>query len=352
MEEKATKLNEESHMAKVTIGIDIAKNIFHMVFINASGKVLKRAKRKRKELLSFIANTESSLIVMEACGSTYYWAREFKKLGHEVKAIAPQYVVPFRKGNKNDYNDALAIAEASQRDSMRFVPIKNEQQQALQVLHRVREQRIKSRTALGNQIRGLLAEFGVALPKGMTKLMSELPFVLEDAENGLPDSVRFVLLDLLEELEHLKGKVKEIDARIQQSSEQSSLCKRLMTMPGIGPIVSTILYASINDGSQFQNGRHFSAWLGIVPRQYTTGDNPNLKGISKRGNGYLRMQLINGARSVMNRVENKKDKVSLWCQELKGRLPFNKAVVALANKMARMAWAMLRHNEDYKLKAA
>ena len=164
-----------------------------------------------------------------------------------MKAIAPQYVVPFRKGNKNDDNDALAIAEAPQRDSMRFVPIKNEEQQALQVLHRIRKQRIKSRTALGNQIRGLLAEFGLILPKGMAKLMSELPFILEDAENGLPDSVRFVLLDLLEELEHLKDEVKEIDVRIHKASEQNALCKRLMTMPDIGPIISTIMYASIID---------------------------------------------------------------------------------------------------------
>ncbi|MCL1078883.1 IS110 family transposase [Parashewanella spongiae] len=197
-----------------------------------------------------------------------------------------------------------------------------------------------------------MAEFGITVAKGAAKLKAELPFILEDAENELPDSVRGCLSDLQEELLHIKKKLNEIDVKIQQVSQQNSLCQQLMTMPGIGPIIATILYASMGDGNQFKNGRHFSAWLGIVPKQYITGDNPNLKGISKRGNAYLRKQLINGARSVITRVEKKNDRVSRWCQELKQRLPFNKAVVALANKMARMAWAMLNHNEDYKLKIA
>ncbi|WP_286268761.1 IS110 family RNA-guided transposase [Thalassotalea hakodatensis] len=335
-------------MNKVTIGLDIAKNIFHLVWLSNMGKVLKKKKLKRANIKAYFANLESSIVVMEACGSTNYWAQTIKSYGHEVKVIAPQYVVPYRKGNKNDFNDAEAIAEASQRVNMRFVPIKNVEQQDIQLLHRIRERRIKFRTALINQTRGLLAEYGISIAQGANQVRKAVPDILEDAENKLTVLSRRHISNLYDELIGLDEQIKALDKELSTLSKTKKVCERLKTMTGIGAIIATAFYSAVGDGKAFKNGRHVAAWLGLVAKQHTTGDNPNLKGISKRGNTYLRTQLINGARAALVKAGNKTDKVSQWASSLRERLPFNKAVVALANKMARMAWAMVVKEEDYK----
>jgi len=338
-------------MSTITIGLDIAKSVFHLVWMNAAGKVLKRKQLSRKKVAEYFANLEACTVVMEACGSTHYWSRVITRCGHEVKAIAPQFITAYRKGNKNDYNDAEAIAEASQRQNMRFVPLKSLAQQDIQMLHRIRERLVKNRTALSNQIRGLLAEYGLVMPKGVNHLKAQLPGFLEDATNELSTSARRYFQGLSEELDDLSVQIKSVDSEVLGINKQNEVCQRLSTMTGIGPIVATAFYAGIGDGKAFTSGRHVSAWLGLVPKQHSTGGKPTLLGISQRGNTYLRTQLINGARAALRHCENKTDQVSVWARQLKERSNYNNATVALANKMARMAWAMLHHQEDYKFKA-
>lgn len=337
-------------MSTITIGLDIAKSVFHLVWMSTTGKVLKRKMLSRKQVAEYFSNLEACTVVMEACGSTHYWSRVITRCGHEVKAIAPQFITAYRKGNKNDYNDAEAIAEASQRENMRFVPLKSLEQQDIQMLHRIRERLIKNRTALSNQIRGLLAEYGLVMVKGINHLKAQLPGFLEDATNELSTSTRRYFLALSEELDELSIQIKSVDSEILGINKQNNVCQRLSTMTGIGPIIATAFYAGIGDGKAFKSGRHVSAWLGLVPKQHSTGGKPALLGISKRGNTYLRTQLINGARAALRHCENKTDQVSLWARKLKERSNYNNATVALANKMARMAWAMLHHQEDYRLK--
>ena len=337
-------------MSKITIGLDIAKNVFHLVHKSASGKVLKKQKLPRRKVAEYFANTPEATVIMEACGSTHYWSRVIAGQGHEVKAIAPQYVVAYRKGNKNDFNDADAMVEAASREDMRFVPIKSIEQQDIQLVHRIRERLVGNRTALSNQIRGLLAEYGIVIAKGIAHVKARLPLIVEDAENELSIPSRRHFNDLYDELDALTLRIKDVDKDILSLSQQHPVCQRLMTMTGIGPLIATALYAAIGQGSTFVSGRHLAAWLGLVPKQHSTGDNPRLLGISKRGNTYLRTQLINGARAALSRVADKPDKVSVWAKQLQGRSSFNKACVALANKMARMAWAMLHHQQDYRLK--
>ncbi len=334
-------------MNKITVGLDIAKTVFHLVFMNASGRVLKKKKLKRHQVIQYFAQIEPAIVVMESCGSCHYWCRELTKAGHEVKAIAPQYVIPYRKGNKHDYNDATAIAEASQRENMRFVPMKSQEQQDIQLMHRVRERLIAQQTALGNQMRGLLAEYGIVYSKGIATLIKSLPESLEDAENGLSMIARKQFQAMLDDLYEVRKRVKQMDKDIMLLANEMPVCRRLMSMNGIGPTIATALYSAIGQGQGFKSGRHLSAWLGVVPKQHTTGDNPRLLGISKRGNTYLRTQMINGARAALRMVGNKTDKVSQWCQQCLTRMSFNKACVALANKMVRMAWAMLHHQQDY-----
>ncbi len=335
-------------MNKIIIGLDIAKNIFHLVWLSNSGKVLKKQKLKRANMKEYFCNLEPAIAVMEACGSSNYWAQSIQNYGHEVKVIAPQCVVPYRKGNKSDFNDAEAITEASQRVNMRFVSIKSVEQQDIQLLHRIRERRIKCRTALVNKTRGLLAEYGISLSQGVNQVRKSIPDILEDASNMLTPLSRRYIASLYDELIDVDKLITDLDSEIKALSHQVEQCQKLETMTGIGPIIATALYSAIGDGKTFKSGRHMAAWLGLVAKQHTTGDNPKLKGISKRGNTYLRTQLINGARAALVKSGSKTDKVSLWANNLRERLPFNKAVVALANKMARMAWAMTVKQEMYK----
>ena len=288
---------------------------------------------------------------MEACGSANYWAREFIALGHEVKLIAPQYVKPYVKGNKNDYNDAEGIAEAAQRPSMRFVPIKSVEQQDVQNFHRQRERIKKERTALVNQVRGLLAEYGVIINKGVNTVRKGLPEILEDAENGLTPLARELFAEHLEELQILDQRFKRCEKRIATLNQENEVCQRLIEMLGVGPITASAAYAAAGDGKEFVNGRHFSAWIGLVPGQHSTGGKTTLLGISKRGNSYLRTLFIHGARAVLRHSVNKRDRFSLWAQALLERRGHNKACVAVANKMARMAWVIMAKGETYRVAA-
>lgn len=335
-------------MKITTIGLDIAKTIFHLFAVNKMGKFVKKKQLKRPQLLAYMANLESCLIAMEACGSANYWAREFMALGHEVKLIAPQYVKPFVQGNKNDYNDAQGIAEAAQRPNMRFVPIKSVEQQDIQNFHRQRERIKKARTALSNQIRGLLAEYGLIIHQGISAVRKSLPDILEDADNGLTSYARELFAELLEELQLLDERFEQCNQTIKASNKGNEVVERLDEILGIGAITASATYAAAGDGKDFENGRHFSAWLGLVPGQHSTGGKPTLLGISKRGNGYLRTLYIHGARAVLRHSANKTDRLSLWAQSVLKRRGHNKACVAVANKMARMAWVIMAKGETYR----
>jgi transposase len=295
-----------------------------------------------------MANIEPCVIAMEACGGANYWARELNALGHQVKLIAPQYVKPFVKGNKNDYNDATAIAEAAQRPNMRFVPIKSVEQQDIQNFHRQRERLKKERTALVNQIRGLLAEYGLVINQGIAAVRRGLPEVLEDAQNGLTPHSRALFAALLDELRVLDQRVADCEERIVTVNKDNAICGRLEGVLGIGPITASAVYAAAGDGKDFVNGRHFSAWLGLVPGQHSSGGKSVLLGISKRGNAYLRTLFIHGARSVLLHAANKNDRFSRWAQNVLARRGHNKACVAVANKLARIAWVVMAKGETYR----
>ena len=330
------------------VGLDIAKSIFHLSAVNQAGKQVKKKVLKRPQVLSFFSQLEPCTVAMEACGSAHHWARQFQALGHQVKLIAPQYVKPFVNGNKNDYNDAQGIAEAAQRPNMRFVPIKSLEQHDIQMVHRLRERLVKNRTALVNQIRGLLAEYGLVINKGVAAVRKELPFILGDAENGITVMARESFFTLHEELKELDEKLQTCEKKIIAINRSHEACQRLDEIIGIGPVTATAIYAAIGHGHDFENGRHFSAWTGLVPKQHSSGGKANLMGISKRGNAYLRTLFIHGARAVLRYAEGKEDSFSRWAASLKERRGSNKACVAVANKLARMAWVVLAKDERYR----
>ena len=336
-------------MKITTIGVDIAKSVFHLFAVNQAGRLVKKKQLKRKQVLNYLANIEPCLVVMEACGGANYWAREIIALGHEVKLIAPQYVKPYVKGNKNDYNDAEAIAEAAQRPTMRFVPIKSIEQQDVQNFHRQRELIKKERTALVNQTRGLLAEYGVVIHQGVSAVRCQLPLIIEDAENGLTSLSRELFSELLDELRLLDARLKQCEQRIKRMNQNNEVCQRLDDILGIGPIIASATYAAAGDGKEFNNGRHFSAWMGLVPGQHSTGGKSKLLGISKRGDAYLRTLYIHGARAVLRHSATKQDRFSRWAQSVLARRGHNKACVAVANKMARMAWVIMAKGETYRV---
>jgi len=336
-------------MKITTIGVDIAKSVFHLFAVNQAGRLVKKKQLKRKQVLNYLANIEPCRVVMEACGGANYWAREIIALGHEVKLIAPQYVKPYVKGNKNDYNDAEAIAEAAQRPTMRFVPIKSIEQQDVQNFHRQRELIKKERTALVNQTRGLLAEYGVVIHQGVSAVRCQLPLIIEDAENGLTSLSRELFSELLDELRLLDARLKQCEQRIKRMNQNNEVCQRLDDILGIGPIIASATYAAAGDGKEFNNGRHFSAWMGLVPGQHSTGGKSKLLGISKRGDAYLRTLYIHGARAVLRHSATKQDRFSRWAQSVLARRGHNKACVAVANKMARMAWVIMAKGETYRV---
>ena len=284
---------------------------------------------------------------MEACGSAHYWARELQKLGHTVKLMAPQFVKPYVKSNKNDANDAEAICEAVARPTMRFVAVKTIAQQDIQAIHRVRSELVSHRTAKVNQIRGLLAEYGLAVGRRIEVLRTALPLLLEDAENGLTLDFRILLDELRQDLINLDERVQVMDKKIKTLANSHGEAKRLLAIPGIGPITATAIISAIGNGKQFKRGRDFAAWLGLTPRQYSSGGKERLLGISKRGDSYLRTLLIQGARAVLRVVDQKDDPRSRWLQNLCSRRNKNIAAVALANKNARIIWALLTKETDF-----
>jgi transposase len=332
------------------LGIDIAKQVFHVVGMDDSGHVVLRKRLARSALWSFIASLPPLRIGMEACGSAHYWARRFREHGHDVRLISPQFVKAYVKSPKNDARDAEAICEAVTRPTMRFVPIKRVEQQDLQALHRVRERLIKARTALVNEIRGLLSEYGIILPQGLTKFRALIVDKLHAEQAKLTTLSAEVFWHLYDEFRALEKRLEYYDEQLAAIGRAHPECQRLQTIPGIGPVTATALIAAVGDVTQFKNGRHLAAWLGLVPREHSTGGQPRLLGISKRGDRYLRKLLVHGARATLRWVDTRADDRSQWLRALIARRGKNRAAVALANKNARIVWALLAHNQEYRVR--
>lgn len=337
---------------KQVIAIDLAKRVFQIHIPTSDNRPALNKVLTRNKLLAFIANQPESIIVMEACGTANYWCNQFAQFGHEVRQISPQYVARFRIGNKNDRNDAIAISEAFSRPDMRFVPIKKIEQQDRQCLHRVRQRLVKNRTAIINQIHGLAAEYGMALSEGKHKMLSEILDELEDGSNGLSPIFRELLQELYLEFKDIDLKVKKLSSQITQLNSISETAQKLLTIPGVGPLSASVLGIELGDGACFKNGRHFSSYLGLVPNERSSGGKVRLLGITKRGDSYLRGLLIHGARAVVYRVSKlpleQCDRLQSWLKKLITQNGVNKAIVALANKNARMAWAIVKTGEAYK----
>jgi transposase len=308
------------------LAIDLAKLSFHIHGVTRDGRVISR-RAGRSKLMALVDSLAPAVIAMEACATAHYWARQFLACGRDVRLINPRFVKPFVRGSKNDAVDAEAIFDAASRPTMRFVPVKTEAQQDLQSVHRARDRLITQRTGLINHLRGLLAEYGLVYPKGA--------------------AARETFEALIEELETLEARIERFDERLHTICQEDETCHRLMTLPGVGPIVASALVASIGDARQFKSGRELAAWIGLVPRQYSTGGKTHLGGVGRRANHYLRRQLVHGARAVALRLKTKSDSRSRWFQAVIERRGFNKGIVAMANKTARMAWAMLIRQENY-----
>ncbi len=331
------------------IGIDLAKNVLQLHGVDDKGRAMMSKQLKRAQALPFFANLAPCRIGMEACGSAHYWARKLQALGHTVQLIPPQYVKPFVKRNKNDAADAEAICEAMMRPNMPAVPIKNIEQQAILSIHRARQGFVKARTAQANQIRGLLAEYGITIPQGISHIAKRVPEIIEDGENDLPGSFRLLIQRLVDHLKELDRQVGELEGEIKRWHRDDRASKKLARIPGIGPITASAMAASVGDARSFRNGRQLAAWLGIVPRQHSTGGKQTLLGISKRGDTYLRTLMIHGARAVIRVAENKPDG-DTWLKKLLARRNKNVVAVALANKNARTIWALLAHDREYEAK--
>src|SRR6266581_8973034 len=335
----------ESVMKLTTIGIDVAKSVFQVHGTDERGKVVLRRQIRRSQLLLFFSNLEPCLIGMEACGGSHHWARKLAGLGHTVRQMAPQFVTPYRKNDKSDGNDAEAICEAVQRPNMRFVPVKSLQQQAELVLHRIRRRLMGERTALINQLRGLLAEYGLVLAQGATHVRSQLPALLENSSDSVPPLALELFQSLYEELCRLEQCIAGYDRRVQQLYRGNPLCQKLGELQGIGALTATAFVATVAHAAQFKNGRQCAAWLGLTPKQDSTGGKTRLLGISKRGDVYLRTLLVHGARSIMRHTPKRDDPKSRWVEQLRKRRGENIAAVALAAKHARILWALMVRSE-------
>ncbi len=331
------------------IGIDLAKNVYQLHGVDRYGKaVWKRRLRRGKWFNALLAEAEPGCeIGMEACAGAHHWARELQSRGYTVRLIPPQFVKPYVKSNKNDAKDAEAICEAMSRPNMRFVTVKNVEQQDIQATHRIRAELITQRTAKANQIRGLVAEYGLVAPKHLRSLRAAIPCWLEDAENGLTGDFRSLLQGVWEDLRVLDDRVGEMDQLIKRLAANNEDCVRLQQLRGVGPMISTPMIAAVGDARQYHKSRQMAAAIGITPKQHSSGGKDRLLGISKRGDVYLRTLMIHGARAVVTRARHKDDRLSRWVTGIATRRHPNVAAVALANKTARMAWAMLRNETDY-----
>jgi len=331
-----------------SIGIDLGKTTFHLVALDDHGNIVIRKKFSRRQLLAYTANLPTSLVGIEACSGAHFIGAALRDQGHDVRLIPAQFVKPFLKSNKNDFLDAEAIAEAVARNNMRFVPIKTDDQLDLQALHRVRDRLVHRRTAVINQIRGFLLERGITFAKGPANLRRQMPVILEDAEENLTSRMRNLLAHLWQEWKSLNTDIEGVSQEIDGIADQDAACQRLRRIPGVGPLVATATVAAIGNGAAFRKGREFAAWLGLIPRQHSTGGKARLLGISKRGNIYLRRMFIHGARAMLLRVKYDTGRLGEWARQLELRVPRNKAVVAVANKLARIAWAVLASGNEYR----
>jgi transposase len=335
----------------IRFGLDLAKNTFSVCGVDAHEQPRLRKTLRRDELLGFFAQQAPALVAMESGSGAHHWARELIKLGHDARIIDPRLVAPYRsqgRTGKNDSNDAAAICEAAGRPQMRFVPIKSPEQQAMLVVHRLRASAVADHTRTINQMRGLLAEFGIVVPQGVEIFKRQWPQIRREYDGALPPSAWASLDALYAELRYLHAKVLTHDRQIKAYVRAHEAARRLVQVPGIGAITAAALVATIGNGRDFANGRQFAAWLGLVPRQYSTGGQPKLGRITRRGDVYLRTLLVHGARSELARSAQREDRKSRWAEQIKAKKGWNKAAVALANKHARIAWSLLAHDKTYQ----
>ncbi|RJG13993.1 IS110 family transposase [Pseudomonas cavernicola] len=334
-------------MATVALlGIDIGKHTFHLHGQDRKGHQVLRKKFSRSQLLQHLAQLPACTVAMESCGGSHWLARKITALGHRVKLIAPQHVKPFVTGNKNDYIDAEAICETASRPKTRYVAMKTVEQQILSTQHRMRTSLVSHRTATINQIHGFLLEFGICLPVGYAAL-ERVPALLDNPEHDLPLRFKILIQRLLEDIQHLKDEIKTIDAEIKKQLNADDAGNRLLSIPGIGPITASALVADVGDASNFRSARDFAASLGLVPRQHSTGGKTVLLNISKRGDKHLRRLLVQGARAILIRIDKREDLLGVWARELLTRKHPNKVACALANKLARIVWAVLARGGTY-----
>lgn len=334
-------------MKSTLIGIDLAKNVFQVCVLNRAGKVQLNEAIKRPKLVQFLSRFEPTTIAMEACAGSHYWGRRFEAMGHQVELIPAQHVTPFVRGGKSDARDALAICEAARRPGLHRVPIKTLDQQDLQAMHRLRQLQVEQSTAIANQIRGIAREYGVCFPVGIQALIRQVPEALESAENELTDVARQLLAERLKDLTELQQRVRTLTRQIVLQTSINPAFDRLMTLPGIGRLSASAFLVAVGSGQQFQQGRQLAAWLGLVPRQHGSGGQMQLKGITKSGDRYLRTLLIHGARSAITRTKDRESPLIRWVEPIIARRGFNKAVVALANKNARIAWLIVARDAHY-----
>ena len=331
-----------------SIGIDLGKTTFHLVALGEHGKILLKKKLSRKQLLALTANLPASLIGLEACSGSHFLGRALRQQGHDARLIPAQFIKPFVKSNKNDFLDAEAIAEAVERENMRFVPIKTDDQLDLQALHRVRERLVSRRTSVINQVRAFLLERGIIFRKGPAMLRRQMPQILENADTPLSPRIRALLAMMWEDWKQLDEQVESFNTQIDTMGSEDPGCQRLREIPGVGPLIASAVVASIGNGAAFHKGREFAAWLGLIPKQHSTGGKTKLLGISKRGNRYLRTMFIHGARSLVLRVNRERSPLGAWISSLEARAHRNVVIVALAHKLARIAWAVLASGERYR----
>jgi transposase len=337
-----------SNEAVQILGIDLGKNWFHVIGINQQGKPVLRKKLNRKQLAELAATHPQCIVAMESCPGSQFWGRTFVDFGHTLRIIPAQFVKPYLKSNKNDFNDAEAIAEAASRATMRCVPLKTRDQLDLQALHRVRQRFVTERTAVVNQMRALLLEHGIVVPVGRAVFIKQFPGILEDAENGLSGRMRHLLDRLRQRWLALDTEINDATQQIESLAKESTLCKQITSVPGIGPIVATATIAAVGNGRMFGKGRDMAAWLGLVPRQYSTGGKSNLGRISKRGNVYLRQLFIQGAQALYIHLKREQSALGQWLRQIEQRTHRNVAIVALANKIVRICWKVLTSGALYR----
>lgn len=333
------------------LGIDLAKNVFQLHGVDTRGRVVLKRRVMRDQLLAVLGDLERCTVAMEACTGAFCWARKFEALGHRVKIVSPQYVKPFVRGQKNDGNDAQAICTAVRQPHIPLVPKRTVEQQDIQALHRARQRLVNHRTATVCQIRGLLLDRGFAIGQAITRARHRIPEILSDLSNELTEMARDTIAELWDLFCDLDRCITTFDKKIQAVFRASETCQRIARIKGVGPKTATAIVAAVGDGAEFRNGQHLAAWLGLVPRQHSSGDKQVMMGISKRGNQHLRTLLVHGARAVVRTAVNKGDALNAWVNELRERRGFNRATVAVANKNARIIWAVLRTGEPCRAAA-